>query len=94
MLNHETNLSVDLMVGSPPNTGACPHAYVECVRQASDLAFEFFQKQLKKSAVRQKTLYDQTVERLSLKLAPQCGGTTVKPVYNDHLIGYFSALAT
>ena len=59
MLNRETNLPVDLMVGSPPSTDACLHAYVEWVRQASEFAFEFIQKQLKMSAVRQKTLHDQ-----------------------------------
>ena len=58
MLNRETNLPVDLMVSNKPSTDACPHAYVEWVRQASEFAFEFVQKQLKTSAVRQKTLYD------------------------------------
>ena len=47
ILNRETNLPVDLMVRSPPSTDACPHAYVEWVRQASEFALEFVQKQIK-----------------------------------------------
>ena len=58
MLNRETNLPVDIMIGSPPGTTTCPNAYVEWVRQASEHAFEFVQKQLHTSAERQKTLYD------------------------------------
>ena len=58
MLNRETNLPVDLMFGSPPGPTTCPNAYVEWVRQASEHAFEFVQRQLHTSTERQKTLYD------------------------------------
>ena len=58
ILNHETNLPIDLMVGRPPSRAACPHAYVEWDWKATEFAFEFVQKQLKTSAVSQKTLYD------------------------------------
>ena len=53
MLNLKTNLPVDLMIGSPPGTITCPNAYVEWVRQASEHAFQFVQKQLYTSAARQ-----------------------------------------
>ena len=39
MLNHETNPLIDLMVGAPPNTQACPVQYVEWIREASEHAF-------------------------------------------------------
>ena len=50
MLNHETNLPIDLMVGSPPETPTCPVFYVEWVKDASEHAFEFVQRNLKVSA--------------------------------------------
>ena len=58
MLNHETNLPIDLMIGAPPETPACPIQYVEWVRDAAEHAFEFVQRNLKTSAERQKKLYD------------------------------------
>ena len=58
MLNHETNLPIDLMVGAPPDTPVCPVQYVEWVREASEHAFEFVQRTLRASAERQKRLYD------------------------------------
>ena len=58
MLNHETNLPIDLMVGSPPETPTCPVHYVEWVKDASEHAFEFVQRNLKANAERQKRLYD------------------------------------
>ena len=59
MLNRETNLPVDLMCGSPPETPQCPVAYVEWVRCAMDHAFEFARRNLHASTERHKTLYDQ-----------------------------------
>ena len=59
MLNHETNLPIDLMIGAPPDTPVCPVQYVEWVREASEHAFEFVQRSLRASAERQKRLYDQ-----------------------------------
>ena len=79
MLNRETNLPVDLMVGSPPSTDACPHANVEWVWQASEFAFEFVQKQLKTSAVRQKTLYDRNSGTPKFEI-----GSTVWQYYPAH----------
>ena len=58
MLNHETNLPIDLMIGAPPETPVCPVHYVEWVREASEHAFQFVQNNLKTSAERQKKLYD------------------------------------
>ena len=55
MLNHETNLSIDLMIGAPPET---PVHYVEWVYEASEHAFQFVQNNLKTSAERQNKLYD------------------------------------
>ena len=55
MLNHETNLPIDSMIGVPPET---PVHYVEWVREASEHAFQFVQNNLKTSAERQKKLYD------------------------------------
>ena len=59
----EIALPLDLMVGKPPVEGrdppSCPIEYVEWVRQASELAFEFARENLQTSAVRQKRLYDQ-----------------------------------
>ena len=57
MLNHETNLLMDLMVGAPPDTQACPVQYVEWIREASEHAFQFVQWTLRASAERQKRLY-------------------------------------
>ena len=59
MLNRETNLPVDLMCGSPPETPQCPVAYVEWVQCAMDHAFEFARRNLHASTERHKTLYDQ-----------------------------------
>ena len=58
MLNHETNLPIDLMVGAPPETPTCPVHYVEWVKDAAEHAFEFVQRNLKVGAQRQKRLYD------------------------------------
>ena len=58
MLNHETNLPIDLMMGAPPETPVCPVHYVEWVREASEHAFQFVQNNLKTSAEQQKKLYD------------------------------------
>ena len=58
MLNHETNLPIDLMIGAPPENPACPVQYVEWVRVAVEHVFEFVQRNLKTSAERQKKLYD------------------------------------
>ena len=59
MLNRETNLPVDLMCGSPPETPECPVKYVEWVRQAMQHAFYFVRKNLQASTTRHKTLYNQ-----------------------------------
>ena len=59
MLNRETNLPVDLMCGSPPETPECPVEYVEWVRQAMQHAFNFVRKNLQASTERHKTLYNQ-----------------------------------
>jgi len=59
MLNRETNLPVDLMTDSPPETPECPVAYVEWVRQAMHHAFDFVRVNLQTSIERHKTLYDQ-----------------------------------
>ena len=58
MLNHETNLPIDLMIGSPPETPTCPVHYVEWVKETSEHAFEFVQHNLQASAERQKKLCD------------------------------------
>ena len=58
MLNHETNLPIDLMIGSPPETPTCSVHYVEWVKEASEHAFAFVQCNLEASAQRQKKLYD------------------------------------
>ena len=58
MLNHETNLSIDLMVGSHPETPTCLVHYVEWVKDASEHAFEFVQRNLKAGTEGQKRLYD------------------------------------
>ena len=58
MLNKETNLPIDLMIGRPPETPSCPVQYVEWVREASEHAFAFVQYHLQQSSHRQKTLYD------------------------------------
>ena len=58
MLNHKTNLPIDLMIGAPPETPACPVQCVEWVRDAAEHAFEFVQCNLKTSVERQKKLYD------------------------------------
>ena len=58
MLNHETNLPIDLMIGSPPETPTCPVHLVEWVRSACEHAFEFVQRNLKVGAERQNRLYD------------------------------------
>ena len=58
MLNHEINLPIDLMIGAPPETPACPVQYVEWVRDAAEHAFGFVQRNLKTSAERQKKLND------------------------------------
>ena len=68
MLNHETNLPIDLMVGSPPETPTCPVFYVEWVKDASEHAFEFVQRNLKVSAERQKRLYDRKSGLLKFKI--------------------------
>ena len=59
MLNRETNLPVDLLCGSPPETPECPVEYVEWVRQAMQHAFTFVRKNLQASTERHKTLYNQ-----------------------------------
>ena len=58
MLNHETNLPIDLMIGAPPETPVCPVHYVQWVREAFEHAFQFVQNNLKTSAEWQKKLYD------------------------------------
>ena len=58
MLNHETNLPIDLMDGSPPETPTCLVHYVEWVKGASEHAFKFVQRNLKAGTERQKRLYD------------------------------------
>ena len=58
LLNHETNLPIDFMIGAPPETPVCPVHYVEWVREAFEHAFQFVQNNLKTSAERQKKLYD------------------------------------
>ena len=58
MLNHETNLPIDLMIGAPPETPVCPVHYVEWVHEASEHAFQFVQNNLKTSAEWHKKLYD------------------------------------
>ena len=58
MLNHETNLLTDLMIGALPKTPVCPVHYVEWVNEASEHAFQFLQNNLKTSAGRQNKLYD------------------------------------
>ena len=58
MLNHETNLPIDLMVGASPETPTCLVHYVEWVKDAAEHAFEFVQRNLKVCAQRQKRLYD------------------------------------
>ena len=58
MLNHETNLPIDLMVGAPPETPTCLVHYVEWVKDAAEHAFEFVQRNLKVGAQRQKRLYE------------------------------------
>ena len=55
VLNHETNLPIDLMIGAPPETPVCPVQYVKWVQEA----FQFVQNNLKTSAERQKKLHDQ-----------------------------------
>ena len=46
MLNRETNLPLDRMSGSPPETPECSVEYIEWVRQAMQHAFEFVIKNL------------------------------------------------
>ena len=58
MLNHETNLPIDPMVGAPTDTSVCPVQYVQWIREASEHAFEFVQRTLRASAEQQKRLYD------------------------------------
>ena len=59
MLNRETNLPVDLMCESPPETPQCPVAFVEWEQRARDHTFEFVRRNLQASTERHKTLYDQ-----------------------------------
>ena len=58
MLNHKTNLPIDLMVGSPPERPTCPVRFVEWVKDNAKHAFEFVQWNLKVGAQGQKRLYD------------------------------------
>ena len=58
VLNHETNLPIDLMVGATPDTPVCPVQYVEWLREASEHTLEFVQRNLRANAERQKRLYD------------------------------------
>ena len=60
MLNRETQLPIDLMVGNPNGEFGpqCPIEYVEWVRQSMEHAFEFVERNLKNSTARQKRHYD------------------------------------
>ena len=60
MLGREVNLPVDLMFQrrDDPQNPSCPQAYVEWVKAAMQEAYEFVQGNLKRSAIRQKRLYD------------------------------------
>ena len=53
MTNRETNLPIDLMVGSPPETLLCPVEYVECIKKASQEVFELVEWSLRQNAERQ-----------------------------------------
>ena len=78
MLNHEINLPMDLMIGAPPETPACPVQHVEWVREASEQAFEFVQCNLKTSAESQEKLYDRKRSILNSKSESQSGDTVLR----------------
>ena len=58
MLNHETNLPIDLLFGSPSETPTCLVHYVDWVRNVREHELEFVQQNLKVRAERQKRVYD------------------------------------
>ena len=54
----ETNLPVDLLHGSPPESPPCPVAYVEWVKLAIQQAYHFVEENTRRSASRRKLLYN------------------------------------
>ncbi|CAC5419743.1 unnamed protein product [Mytilus coruscus] len=62
MLGREIRLSLDVIVGSPPNKGNidCPIRYIECmwVKEAMQRSFDFAHEKLEASFHRQKHYYD------------------------------------
>jgi transposase InsO family protein len=62
MLGREVNLPIDIIYGKPPNTEIFQDdEYVDQLRERLENAYEYARTHLKKSALRQKTYYNQKI---------------------------------